>query len=43
MTNDRENRLQNNAIWAGVPESEVPRTNIYRRPDGTYGFYETVE
>ncbi len=39
---DREYRLQNSAIWAGIPESEIPRTLIYRRPDGTYGFTEGI-
>ena len=31
-----EVRFQNGAIWAGIPEEEVPRTLIQRNADGTY-------
>lgn len=31
-----ENRFQNGAIWAGIPEEEIPRTMYVRNSDGTY-------
>ena len=36
--NDDEIRFQNGAIWAGIPEEEVPRTLIQKNVDGTYRF-----
>ena len=36
--NDDEIRFQNGAIWAGIPEEEVPRTLIQKNIDGTYRF-----
>ena len=31
-----ENRFQNGAIWANIPEEEIPRTMYIRNSDGTY-------
>lgn len=31
-----ENRFQNGAIWANIPEEEIPRTMYVRNSDGTY-------
>lgn len=31
-----ENRFQNGAIWAGIPEEEIPRTMYVRNFDGSY-------
>ena len=36
--NDDEIRFQNGAIWAGIPEKEIPRTLIHKNIDGTYRF-----
>ncbi len=33
-----EQRFQNGAIWAGIPEDEIPRTMYAINPDGSYRF-----
>ncbi len=39
---DIDYRMQNYAIWIGIPESEISQTLIYRRSDGSFGFKQTL-